>query len=98
QAPTWKEQGIDYVSDSFQGVMTVPGASAAQKAYWVQALRKVSQTQEWKDFVALNQWQPWFQGPQATRQLVQAQQKNNQALLAELGLLPELPQKLARAR
>lgn len=98
QSPTWKEQGIDYVSDSFQGVMTVPGASEAQKAYWVQALRKVSETQEWKDFVALNQWEPWFQGPQATQQLVQAQQKNNQALLAELGLLPQAPQKLARAR
>jgi putative tricarboxylic transport membrane protein len=44
QSPTWKEQGIDYVSDSFQGVMTAPGASTAQQAYWVNALRKVSET------------------------------------------------------
>lgn len=98
QAPTWKEQGIDYVSDSFQGVMTVPGASEAQKAYWVDALRKVSQSKEWKDFVALNQWEPWFQGPEATQQLLAAQLKNNQALLGELGLLPDAPQKLANAR
>jgi len=101
QAPTWKEQGIDYVSDSFQGVMTVPGASEAQKAYWVNALRKVSETREWKEFVALNQWEPWFQGPEATQQLLQAQFRNNQALLGELGLLPDqasTPRKVATAR
>lgn len=97
QAPTWKEQGIDYVSDSFQGVMTVPGASAAQKAYWVAALRRVAETREWNDFVALNQWEPWFQGPQATQQLLQAQLATNQALLGELGLLPAAPRKIAKA-
>ena len=97
QAPTWKEQGINYVSDSFQGVMTVPGASAAQQAYWVAALRKVAETREWKDFVALNQWEPWFQGPQATQQLLQTQLDSNQALLSELGLLPTAPRKIAKA-
>lgn len=96
QAPTWKEQGIDYVSDSFQGVMTVPGASAAQQAYWVNALQRVSQTREWKDFVALNQWEPWFQGPQATEAALRGQVERSHALLSTLGLLPANAQHVAQ--
>lgn len=88
QSPTWKEQGIHYVSDSFQGVMIAPGTSAAQQAYWVDALRQVSETREWKEFVALNQWEPLFLGPQDTARALQAQVQRSHALLTELGLLP----------
>lgn len=97
QSPTWKEQGVDYVSDSFQGVMTVPGATDAQKAYWVNAIERVSRTQEWKDFVALNQWQPWFNGPQETERLVAKQVRDSHAMLASLGLLPATTQRVAKA-
>ena len=98
QSPTWKEQGIDYVSDSFQGVMTAPGASTAQQAYWVNALRKVSETREWKEFVALNQWEPIFLGPQDTAGALSAQVERSHALLTELGLLPASASRIAQAR
>ena len=98
QSPTWKEQGIDYVSDSFQGVMTAPGASTAQQAYWVNALRKVSETREWKEFVALNQWEPLFLGPQDTARALHAQVERSHALLSELGLLPASTSRIAQAR
>ena len=98
QSPTWKEQGIDYVSDSFQGVMTAPGASAAQQAYWVNALRKVSETREWKEFVALNQWEPVFLGPQDTARALHAQVERSHALLTELGLLQPSASRIAQAR
>lgn len=96
-APTWKEQGIDYVSDSFQGVMTVPGASPAQQAYWLHALQQVTSTPAWQDFVRLNQWEPWFNGPQATAQLLHTQVQTTHSLLNELGLLPDAPQRVAKA-
>ena len=98
QSPTWKEQGINYVSDSFQGVMTAPGANAAQQAYWVNALRKVSETREWKEFVTLNQWEPVFLGPQETARALNAQVERSHALLADLGLLPARSTRLAQAR
>lgn len=98
QSPTWKEQGINYVSDSFQGVMTAPGASAAQQAYWVNALRKVSETREWTEFVTLNQWEPLFLGPQETARALNTQVERNHALLNELGLLPTGSLRLAQAR
>ena len=98
QSPTWKEQGIDYVSDSFQGVMAPSGLGEPQKAYWVNALRKVSETREWKDFVALNQWDAQFLGPKETARALTEQVARSHALLLELGLLPATAVKVANAR
>ena len=97
QAPTWKEQGIHYVGNAYQGVMTSPNATPAQKAYWLQALRRATQTQEWQDFVATNQWQHLFLGPEATSQAIRDQVTSTHALLDELGLLPSTTQRLAQA-
>lgn len=96
QAPTWKEQGIDYVSDSFQGVMAAPGTTAAQQAHWLQALQQVTASRDWQDFVRLNQWEPWFQGPAATQQLLARQTTAHHALLSELGLIPAPAPRLAQ--
>lgn len=87
-SPTWKEQGIDYASQSVQGVMTAAGATPAQKAFWENALRRVTQTREWQDFVAHNQWKSHFLGADATAELVRTQVHQTHALLNELGLLP----------
>lgn len=89
QAPTWKEQGIDYVGNAYQGVMTAPGATDAQKAYWLSALRRATQTQEWQAFVALNQWQPLFLGPEETSRAIRSQITSTHALLSELGLIAQ---------
>lgn len=97
QAPTWKEQGVPYVSDSFQGVMAAPGITAAQQAYWVDALQKVTASAEWQNFVRLNQWESWFHGPAQTAQLLQKQVATSNALLAELGLLPDNAPRIAQA-
>lgn len=97
EAPTWKDQGIHYVSDSFQGVMAAPGITPEQRAYWLNALQKVTATPEWQNFVRLNQWEPWFQGSEETAQLLEQQVVTHHALLSELGLLPEGPQKVAKA-
>jgi putative tricarboxylic transport membrane protein len=85
-APTWKEQGVDYVSQSFQGVMTAADIAPAHKAFWVQALQRVTQLPDWQAFVALNQWKPQFLGPEATQASVQRQIAQTRVLLAELGL------------
>lgn len=87
KAPTWKEQGIDYVGHAYQGVMTSPQATEAQKAYWAAALRRASQSKEWQDFVTLNQWEPLFLGPEETRRAIRSQTTSTHALLEELGLI-----------
>ncbi|WP_326535876.1 tripartite tricarboxylate transporter substrate binding protein [Pseudorhodoferax sp.] len=87
-APTWKEQGVDYVSDSFQGVMTTARITPAQQRFWVQALQRVAQSADWQAFVALNQWKPHFLGPEETQAALRRQIAQTQALLGELNLQP----------
>lgn len=86
QTPTWREQGVDYVNDSFQGVAAASGLSAEHRAFWLNALRRVTSSPEWRQFVALNQWQPHFLGPDETAREVQRQVRQTRALLAELKL------------
>ncbi|GAA5235990.1 tripartite tricarboxylate transporter substrate binding protein [Verticiella sediminum] len=98
QAPTWKEQGIDYVNQAYQGVMTVPDATPAQVAYWIDALEKATQTPDWQAFVTLNQWEPYFLGPDETRRAIAQQTRQTHELLAELGLIPDAaPRHVAQA-
>jgi putative tricarboxylic transport membrane protein len=48
QVPTWREQGIDAVVSVWRMMTAPPGLSAAQLAYWHAALRKTTETAEWK--------------------------------------------------
>lgn len=85
-APTWKEQGVDYVSQSFQGVATAARVAPEQKAFWVRAFAQVTRLPEWQAFLALNQWKPHFLGPQETQAALQQQIAQTRSLLAALGL------------
>ena len=93
--PTWREQGIDYVNDSFQGIAGASGLSREDQAFWLQAVRKAVASPEWRQFVELNQWKPHFLGPQDTARELQRQIGATQALLAELRLGLEPAPRLA---
>lgn len=62
--PTWREQGIDVVTSSVQGVLGPPGLTPAQIKYWGSALAEICNSAQWKEFLAKNQWQPHFVGPE----------------------------------
>lgn len=84
--PTWREQGIDAVGQSIQGVMTTKGITPAQQAYWTEALRTVTRTPEWREFLAQNQWQENFLGPADTAAYLARELREVRQLLQELGL------------
>ncbi|MBI2508483.1 MAG: tripartite tricarboxylate transporter substrate binding protein [Betaproteobacteria bacterium] len=46
--PTWREQGVDAVVSVWRMITAPPGLSAAQTAYWQDALRKTTAAPEWK--------------------------------------------------
>ncbi|MGE8318404.1 MAG: tripartite tricarboxylate transporter substrate binding protein [Comamonas sp.] len=98
QVPTWREQGVDAVSVSFQGVMAPPGIGEAQRQYWAQALRRVSDSPQWREFVALNQWKSHYIGPGEAQRFVQQEIRETHRQLLALGLPagPLPAQQLAR--
>lgn len=86
--PTWREQGVDALGQSVQGVMTGPGVNAEQQRYWTEALRRATESPGWRELLARNQWQANFlTGPQAAAHLARERQEVAQ-LLTELDLLP----------
>jgi putative tricarboxylic transport membrane protein len=80
--PTCKSQGIDVEYLMLRGIFTTPGASADQVAYYVDLLKKVRETPEWKNlmnegafnqtFMAGSEFAKWVSGEEARhRQLMQ---------------------------
>jgi putative tricarboxylic transport membrane protein len=48
EVPTWQEQGVKTVVSNWRSVVGPRGLTSAQVGYWVEALRKLSGTPEWK--------------------------------------------------
>lgn len=87
--PTWTEQGVPAVYSSVQGVLGPKGMTPAQIRYWEGALRKVSETQEWKDFLAKQSWRPAFMGSAEMARYLNTEYAAAKTLIDELKLNPD---------
>lgn len=56
--PTWTEQGIPAVHSSVQGILGPKGMTAEQQAYWQDLFMKVCSSDDWKRFLAKQNWRP----------------------------------------
>ena len=66
--PTWREQGIEAVVSVWRMMTAPPGLTPAQLAYWQQALRKTTETPEWKRDLERNyQSDEFLAGPEFER-------------------------------
>ena len=86
-APTWKEQGVDLVSGTFRGIMAPPGLTPAQVAFWEGALRKLTQTDEWKTDLERNYWFNDFMPATEFRKELEKEYSDTKAVLVDLGLV-----------
>ena len=84
--PTWKEQGIDLAYGAWRAVMGPKGLTAAQVAYWENALRKVTVTPEWKADLERNYWTEEFITGAELRKEIESDYAATKAVLVDLGL------------
>ncbi len=89
--PTWKEQGIDLVYGSWRTVFAPKGISPEQTAYWENALRRVSETAEWKAELERYYWSDYFVSGAALRKSLDKEYADMRAVLIELGLVKQAP-------
>lgn len=84
--PTWRESGVaaDYVS--YNGVLLPPGVDAEQIRFWETAMKKVSESADWKALVEKSGNKPMFKGYVDSHRYLQAELTETQALVASLGL------------
>ena len=87
EVPTWREQGVDAVYSSSQGVLGARGLGAAQIAFWEGVLERVTASPEWQAFLAKNHWKPRFLRHAEARRYLDAEAEVARALLGDLGLL-----------
>ncbi len=86
EVPTWKEQGVDGTFSASQGAIGPQGINAAQVAYWENAFRQLSQTEEWKKELASSYWEPNFLSSGETAKYYASQAAELREILGDLGL------------
>jgi len=85
--PTWREQGIDEVYGSTQGVLGAKGLTPAQVRYWEQTFKQVTDSPQWAAFLAKNHWKPHFLESAQTCKHLDWEADNAMVLQGDLGLL-----------
>lgn len=84
--PTWTEQGIPAVFSSVQGVLGPKGMTPEQIRFWENALRKVTATREWKEFLARQNWRPTFMGSAEMTRYLETEYAATKSLISDLKL------------
>jgi len=84
--PTWKEQGVDATFSNWRGIIGPRNLTPTQIAYWDNILHKLTQMEEWKRDLRLNNQEPSYMSSQESKVFLDTQSKQFSALLADLGL------------
>lgn len=85
--PTCKEAGVPTAYTMLRGIFMAPGVSKDQTAFYVDLLKKVRETPEWKDYMEKGAFnQTFMEGEQFNAWLGKAEQ-NHRELMKEAGFL-----------
>jgi putative tricarboxylic transport membrane protein len=84
--PTWKEQGVNLVFGGWRAIIAPKGITQPQIDYWVAALRKVTESKEWKEDLAKNFWFADFRTGDDFRKDLDQDYAAMKAVLMDIGL------------
>lgn len=84
--PTWREQGVELVQGSTRGIYGPKGLTTAQLAYWENALRRVTETADWKADLEKNYWVDDFATGAKLRKELDQEYAATRTVLTDLGL------------
>lgn len=84
--PTWREQGYDVVVSNWRMMIGAKGMTEAQIAYWEDVMRRLSESEEWKQELEANFWTNEYMGSVETRKYLDRDNAQTRAFLVELGL------------
>ena len=85
-APTWPELGHKGVFENWRGVIGAKGLTPEQTAYWDGVLRRVTSSDEFREYAVKNQWDSSYRGAAESRQFMEAQYNELKAVMTYLGL------------
>lgn len=85
--PTWRELGYDVVVSNWRSVMGAKGMTTAQVAFWENALKRFTESDEWKKELEANFWVGDFKNSAETRKFLDRDNAQLKAFLTEIGLV-----------
>jgi len=86
--PTMREQGIDAPGiANWRGLFGAKGITAAQIAYWEEAISKYSTTDDWKKQLATNNLETRFMRSREFAKYLDAEYNATRAAMADVGLI-----------
>lgn len=85
--PTWTEQGLPVVMDTWRGVIGPKGLSREQIAFWNGVLAKAAATDTWKRAVQANSWEANYLDSEGTKKLFESDYAEYRSILTDLGML-----------
>lgn len=85
--PTLKDQGINAEYVIWRGIFGAPKMPEAEKKFMEAALKKMSQTDDWKEICARNGWSNVFIGSAGFEAFLAKSNEEAKSLLAEIGML-----------
>jgi len=86
EVPTWREQGFEAVVSNWRGMVGPKGMTAAQSAYWEEALRRFSDSEEWKKELETNFWTNDYLRGAEMRKFLDEDNAKTRAFLVDIGL------------
>ena len=87
--PTWTEQGLPVVMDTWRGVIGPRGMTREQIAFWNGVLAKAVTHEIWKQALAANSWEANYLDSDGTKKLFDSDHKEYRSILTDLGLLKD---------
>jgi putative tricarboxylic transport membrane protein len=87
QVPTAREQGFDVVWEVWRGFYAPRGISDAAYAYWVDRLRSMTASTEWRALQERNGLTPFFIGGAPFEQFVAEQVAAYRTVSREIGII-----------
>jgi len=83
--PTCREQGLDIEYQMLRALFLPPGTTKEQTAYYAELLRKVTTTQEWKEYIERNALKETFLADQDFVKFLEKDDAYHQTLMKEAG-------------
>jgi putative tricarboxylic transport membrane protein len=84
--PTWKEQGVNAVFESWLGVIAPGGLASAQVAFWEQVLERSTRSDAWRTHAQSNFWDVSYIDSRQYRSYLDAQNVALSGILGQLGM------------
>jgi putative tricarboxylic transport membrane protein len=85
--PAWPEQGYKGVFENWRGVIGAKGITPQQTAHWEGTLKRVVDSEEFKQQAKKNQWEQTFKGSAEMEKFLAAQYADLKEVMVPLGLV-----------